>query len=113
MRISDWSSDVCSSDLVECALQQGAEDGRLDVLPLVLGGDDQKLQVVFGDLDGAGVFEEAAVELRDLHFQAGRELTHVHLLPKVAQGEMKIARVAAKPLEEVRDRKSVGEGKSV
>src|SRR3546814_19631647 len=78
MRISDWSSDVCSSDLVECALQQGAEDGRLDVLPLVLGGDDQKLQVVFGDLDGAGVFEEAAVELRDLHFQAGRELTHVH-----------------------------------
>src|SRR3546814_20331599 len=34
MRISDWSSDVCSSDLVECPVEPAEEAGGLTMRPL-------------------------------------------------------------------------------
>src|SRR3546814_2704716 len=44
MRISDWSSDVCSSDLVVaagvcCQLRQGHRGAPLVVMPAVTAGD--------------------------------------------------------------------------
>src|SRR3546814_16730279 len=50
MRISDWSSDVCSSDLVLCSGMAGsnlgwADAGYLDV-PAELGGLAYRLTVV-------------------------------------------------------------------
>src|SRR3546814_20218592 len=35
MRISDWSSDVCASDLMEIAVAHMAEEGDLSVRPTV------------------------------------------------------------------------------
>src|SRR3546814_19914203 len=41
MRISDWSSDVCSSDLVEGAIPQIYGDGRISIgEDVVLGGQN-------------------------------------------------------------------------
>src|SRR3546814_5421868 len=38
MRISDWSSDVCSSDLPEAVLEGAARDAAVQIAhPLVLG----------------------------------------------------------------------------
>src|SRR3546814_11676326 len=62
---------------VERALQQGAEDGRLDVLPLVLGGEQQQGQVVAGDFDGAGILEQAAVEAQQVGAQHRREAAEI------------------------------------
>src|SRR3546814_10610099 len=38
MRISDWSSDVCSSDLVRCHVQQGADIGNEHIVIAVVAG---------------------------------------------------------------------------
>src|SRR3546814_2364745 len=37
MRISDWSSDVCSSDLLSLLLTHGSHAGALYVVGIVLG----------------------------------------------------------------------------
>src|SRR3546814_16038628 len=34
MRISDWSSDVCSSDLASCRVQNGTQEAASDMGPL-------------------------------------------------------------------------------
>src|SRR3546814_6818151 len=63
MRISDWSSDVCSSDLVKTNVE-GRALGRVGRIPATAGADlrlavDVDLQrtmvEAFGDHDGAAV----------------------------------------------------------
>src|SRR3546814_9005897 len=43
MRISDWSSDVCSSDLREERLEHTIDDGRIDTGPGVAHRDHDVL----------------------------------------------------------------------
>src|SRR3546814_2720087 len=59
MRISDWSSDVCSSDLVRDAIidQHFAERGRIGRL---LGAVAKNPRVI-----GIGIDEDTAILLRD------------------------------------------------
>src|SRR3546814_7486792 len=61
MRISDWSSDVCSSDLLERALKVGDE----------LGG-----HIVTGHVDGVGRIAAVAPEgdSQGVEIEAGAEL---------------------------------------
>src|SRR3546814_8297331 len=49
MRISDWSSDVCSSDLVDLP-RHALDPGRVDAAPVRAGAD-----VVEHQLVGAGI----------------------------------------------------------
>src|SRR3546814_1492023 len=62
MRISDWSSDVCSSDLGEGLLDAEGEDGLLDLaLDRDLVGQQEVLGHLLGDgggADGAAVGAE-------------------------------------------------------
>src|SRR3546814_10969325 len=97
MRISDWSSDVCSSDLVEAGL--GArKEGIAGVLLLQLGNRDR--------LGGAAGFRQQDVGLAPadvLQHAAGATLQQ----QDAGQGDRQDAgEVGA-------DRKSVVEGKSV
>src|SRR3546814_2152351 len=56
MRISDWSSDVCSSDLVARALREKVPDK-----PIISAGDDDKQQEIErGHNPGRAKAEEAA-----------------------------------------------------
>src|SRR3546814_17984021 len=48
MRISDWSSDVCSSDLAECG--HGAPTGNWIAVVIVAGGSFRRALGWFGGL---------------------------------------------------------------
>src|SRR3546814_10436293 len=58
MRISDWSSDVCSSDLQRCeGPDEKGHDLFLAVLPKRFEGgdqDDNDIGIFDGDTDGSG-----------------------------------------------------------
>src|SRR3546814_13561871 len=43
MRISDWSSDVCSSELLGCACQRLARQARIDAALEAIGGIREQL----------------------------------------------------------------------
>src|SRR3546814_943850 len=74
MRISDWSSDVCSSDLVEQVLSlYGAEEDRNRALA------------------DASARAEAAYKLADVRYRAG-SISYLELL--VAQRSLTDARAA-------------------
>src|SRR3546814_15893206 len=51
MRISDWSSDVCSSDLIELVRVIRSGGGAL-TLPATIVGDPQGMQVVSAAIGG-------------------------------------------------------------
>src|SRR3546814_5129184 len=63
MRISDWSSDVCSSDLV-LALGQGEflDQAHVGVLQRFGGGGDLLQRGVAVAVEGAAEFGEAGLE---------------------------------------------------
>src|SRR3546814_19048239 len=69
MRISDWSSDVCSSDLIALAIGRRADRaaGDLDILPLERGDDFARGQIAGRRLVGidphAHRIEAAAADL--------------------------------------------------
>src|SRR3546814_20729075 len=74
MRISDWSSDVCSSDL---QAEDVAHDGELlgygDVADVGVAGGE------FGDHvagDGGGGFEQVVVDAEDDAFPLAGEVLH-------------------------------------
>src|SRR3546814_12449947 len=72
MRISDWSSDVCSSDLQR-------PRGHCDVLaPAVAGGDVQRQALVAGGLRLGGL--HALADLRTEAFALADE-AHAHPTP--------------------------------
>src|SRR3546814_14664376 len=63
MRIRDWSSDVCSSDLMERVISHAADAGA----KVVLVGDPQQLQAI-----------EAGAAFRAIHERhGGAEITEV------------------------------------
>src|SRR3546814_11497139 len=86
MRISDWSSDVCSSDLVEREGEQlgmgvlgfvhAALPGRdLGAGPDAAGGQDLAAAVAAVDLQGhVGLRDQRSVEVVDLGVEHSQEL---------------------------------------
>src|SRR3546814_20961172 len=60
MRISDWSSDVCSSDLTAMALRDRAADVPLLAQFPLYPGVDLKTRYPSGELFGRGYFLESA-----------------------------------------------------
>src|SRR3546814_7148582 len=91
MRISDWSSDVCSSDLARPLADDLAVDAR--VLDLVAGGA--------GEMVGGHVADAVAAGLDGMHLDARQLFQNVgHLieagpvvLDVLARGEMAVAAV--------------------
>src|SRR3546814_10923204 len=70
MRISDWSSDVCSSDLVEARLcQVGGEPRRGG--DAEVGGDQQLLQLLQRLVVQLALGEDAGDALAELGGRAG------------------------------------------
>src|SRR3546814_16353779 len=63
MRISDWSSDVCSSDLQQH--DRGAQLLLVELLALLLGGEQRAQQVVARV--GSPLLEDAVEVVDDLH----------------------------------------------
>src|SRR3546814_14132136 len=100
MRISDWSSDVCSSDLLQIHLEAGGEFGQtLDEIRLA--GDAQAVGVEHQVANRFGFGQTQDVE--DLWMQgrlAARDLQQVRLAFSGDQGVHQ-------------DRKRVVQGKSV
>src|SRR3546814_15959898 len=109
MRISDWSSDVCSSDLLANDMQDQAGDQRLGFLvPMSLariagGVIDQcvgKRHAVVGEIEAGRVDTIQWIERRPDHarYAAGNEDTDRAATRATVGGE---------------DRSSVGEGQRV
>src|SRR3546814_19189655 len=94
MRISDWSSDVCSSDLDVLAIPLPAQIG---IVQVDIGGDRRivALHVVIIDVD-AGIGRRLEREGRLLAEEAALGIIGAEI-----------------DLQRVGDRKIVGEGKSV
>src|SRR3546814_11743027 len=70
MRISDWSSDVCSSDL-----EWGSEDRQEQGTQECFQPADEEAEVVAGGgEDGVGVVAVAALEIVALHAVLGLEV---------------------------------------
>src|SRR3546814_3141572 len=61
MRISDWSSDVCSSDLLVAVADVAQADGAGHVLQfaVAIGGTGQAVERMVGDVE----FHDAATQL--------------------------------------------------
>src|SRR3546814_9174650 len=61
MRISDWSSDVCSSDLADSMMKGGMTDKALvigaETFSRILDWEDRTTCVLFGDGAGAVVLD--------------------------------------------------------
>jgi len=68
---------------VERAFDQGAENGGLDVLPVLFGGGEQGFDLRARERQGIGGFEQLAVEVRDLGLQGDSEFAAVHRAPQV------------------------------
>src|SRR3546814_10498131 len=81
MRISDWSSDVCSSDLVAARLVQIDQD---IFAPLISAAVDQGLRVAgLRHFDQAIARAEAAGDFRNQTAIEGDEVVaRAHLLPR-------------------------------
>src|SRR3546814_14724146 len=115
MRISDWSSDVCSSDLSDAALSELGDELAQRVLPRALGqGDGLVLRHRRGGADEVGLLARDEHDARAVAQDPQRSLEDAHL---GVAGERE--RVVLPPpglhapggVEEAR--KSGGEGKSV
>src|SRR3546814_4610190 len=83
MRISDWSSDVCSSDLSAPArrLSTGTRRAGRGAVNVV----DRDLPPVRGRVDGAGRLIEADRRLDDLNEAAGGAIGAPLAIPALAE----------------------------
>src|SRR3546814_20225468 len=93
MRISDWSSDVCSSDLRDGAAQQFAAPARLGL----------------GDLRRGAAFARARLSRRDVP-RSGLGAGRYGAARAVSRGRRAFREP---PPLDAAERKGVGEGKSV
>jgi hypothetical protein len=75
-------AELVALDGIERALEQGAEDGGLDVAPVLGGGLDEELELVGVEREGAGLGEEVAVESADVVVERIGEAAGVHALPE-------------------------------
>src|SRR3546814_956507 len=113
MRISDWSSDVCSSDLLLRAVGADRRDGRLAVILGHAGNrEDADLRAVATTAAGFG---PELVVLKDIGgYERGRESGDVARIMREALGEAGIGddaietrldevEAARRPLEWARD----------
>src|SRR3546814_12982537 len=75
MRISDWSSDVCSSDLLAIIARQLASDeiGSLYAVRAFINGRDPRIAIM---LRCAGFFDEAHAAMH-LNAQRGDLASHI------------------------------------
>src|SRR3546814_12285031 len=106
MRISDWSSDVCSPDLADGALQVAQLHLHLLAQLLVERGKRLVQQQHLGAHDeGTRQRHPLALAAGDLIAAPGAEVRHVDLGQRLLHAPL--------PLLAAEDRKSVGSGKSV
>src|SRR3546814_4529788 len=99
MRISDWSSDVCSSDLLARRIDARLDQPHIFIEDRVLGGDPEREDAVEPALDRRQLFEERAILVSELETGHGLEALHVHARQFVPMEKMI-------PLGESLDRKS-------
>jgi len=87
---------------IERALQQGAEDGGLDVAPVGAAGVDQEPDLVAVERQGLGLAEEAAVEAEHGLAEGDREAgALVHVAPEVLGQRHELSGVVAHGGEQV------------
>src|SRR3546814_2506797 len=92
MRISDWSSDVCSSDLIKAGFQAMNDRQRLAEpaafhFQIAVGDGDARLpqareQLVIKQLDqpvGAGLFRPCAAVDRGIALPCALRRHHIHI----------------------------------
>src|SRR3546814_1905275 len=93
MRISDWSSDVCSSDLGDVAHDQveAARADRLDQLRGQLRAAHLRLQVVGGDLRARD--EDALLAVEHVLAAAAEEEGDVRVLLGLGDADRKSTRL--------------------
>src|SRR3546814_17944118 len=89
MRISDWSSDVCSSDLHELLLAAIVDrvHGHLDdheIVALGTGLDEGELAVVVGDLQ--------VVVPRQQDVDAAVGVAHLQIVPNARSEERRVGK---------------------
>ena len=93
---------------VERALQQRAEDGRLDLAPVGARGLDQQPDLRGGEQQAVAVLaralEELAVEVQHAAGQHGAEAALVHVAPQHAQHLAQRGRVVAVGLQQLLER---------
>ncbi len=75
-------AEVVAFERVEGAFEQGAEDGGFDFGPVGLGGFEQEFDLAAVDRQNLGIFEELAVEARQVGADGDREAAFVHRCPQ-------------------------------
>src|SRR3546814_12993254 len=109
MRISDWSSDVCSSDLIQAFLDDGLIATPGDIFRLVAHEAGIAEREGWGPQSAAklvkAIQDRATVGLDRFIYALG--------IRQVGQATAKLLARSYGDLESWRDRKSVVEGKSV
>src|SRR3546814_3815105 len=70
MRISDWSSDVCSSDLFDNSATGQATNTKRDVEAQRAGGNCLDLHLVAASQLHGGAFAKSAINLRQRGFES-------------------------------------------
>ena len=85
---------------IKRALQQGAEDGGLDVAPIGPRGFDEERQLIVVEREGGGVVEEGAVEAEDLFAQDGGEAAGLHAAPEFFDHGTELLGVSAQAFEQ-------------
>src|SRR3546814_10659316 len=97
MRISDWSSDVCSSDLLCLLREEGSFPLKSRVLlagdrhPLGVGGGSQAMLAALGDAEVAYCLDQNMPDISRIYPRYTRDI----LMDLVRQGRKKIGRAHA------------------
>src|SRR3546814_8933717 len=93
MRISDWSSDVCSSDLVE---GDRSEIGRTENLARVVRYNPRDIHLQLADTPTIEEVDEAMVKLRN---------EHQHTLPRAISPEFPLHGEFGRQLAKIRSQR--------
>src|SRR3546814_20556951 len=110
MRISDWSSDVCSSDLVKRGYSIQVDSLSRVIDRIVSAVDEDRARDVGRSVVIAGLLREVDPAL----IVDGMEVTGDHEPEEAGCGNRRASELMAarRRRADPRDRKSVGEGKS-
>ncbi len=86
LNVGAWGvvgAELVALDGIERALEEGAEDGGLDVFPILGGGLDEELELVGIEREGVGFGEEIAIEAEHLVIERIGEAAGIHPLPEL------------------------------